>query len=785
MAEKEYLIQIIGYRKGHDKTSGKEFIYQKHFKDIKVSSVVNLFKNLDKCVAAIPEGERYDVHYSNANCHEPKEDKTIPLRLFHHQEMIPIDLDGIDLDKKETYIRIVIETLKIDPNKTGIFCSGNGLHFVVALTQPIESGEELHKMQRYYKALCMKLNLEFFEAGLMGNADPVRLAESATLRLPTTRNCKDPENPKATYVIQGNVETQSFYLDRLVDVKEDEEVIASTRAVDTKAVLSGCNFLKRCFEFPQTLSEPEWYAMLGTLAFIPEIGINLCHSYSEKHTDYSFEETQTKAEQAIGFGKPRTCESVSQVFPSCSACPHYKKIKTPLSIRGDDFISTETTGFHTMVTDANGVPKKPIPNYPDLVRYFNRKHSFVVNELTRQLHAFNGKHWQLVMDTKLENFATEHFKPVATNSMRSEFKGLILTSNVVDSEFFNKDSTGFINFNNGVLRLSNRELLPHSVDYGFGYVLPYDYNPLAKCPEFDAMLNNITLKDEELKKIILEYIGYAISGMNASLGAKSLLLTGGGSNGKSTLLNVIKKLVGKECYSAVSIKNLEKENHRYSMVGKLFNICEEIEENELKEGTATFKTIVTGGDLMVKKLYSDTVSMRLDAKLIISCNELPSSRENNHAIYRRMLIIPFKARFDKATGLDKNIEERISKEMSGVYNRILDALDRFIKNNYNFSDSIEAEKALSDYKYQNSIYNQFVDSCIESCGDDKYLHSEELMSMYNDWAHLNNVMTRPTTVKLVKELKTIGVLKESSVRWVEAKSKRVYTGIKRLGKENF
>lgn len=781
----EKYIQVIGYRQGFDRQTGKPYIWQKHFENISITSITKLFEHLDTVVEAIPGNERWNVHYTCANCYPPTKDKSVPLRLFAYQEMIPIDLDGIDLKRRGEYIDIVLKILKIEGKKTGIFCSGNGLHFVVALTQLIESGEDLHRLQKYYKELCVKLDIEFFNNGLPGNADPVRLAEAATLRLPNTINRKEGKEDVISYVIQGNVEPQPFYLDRLIDIVEEEQVVKATRALDTKAVLSGCEFLKYSQANPQLLTEPQWYAMLSTLSFIPEVGLSLCHTYSEAHRDYSFENTQAKAEQALSFGKPRTCENINQVYPGCNQCPYKNKVKTPLAIKGDDFIRTAHQGFHDIIEGKDGL-QKVVPNYQDLLKYFAIKNIFVVNKLSRQVSVFTGTHWRNYTDIEVEGFATANFNPIAKNTMRNEFKGLLLSSNLVDDSFFGKDNSGHVNFKNGVLRLVDRQLLPHSPEFGFNYVLPYDYNPNAVCPEFDKMMDNVTLKDMEIQNLLLEYVGYAISGLRASFGAKALILTGGGSNGKSTFLNVLKMLIGEDCFSTVSLEDMSNPNARYSMVNKLFNICEEVEESELKNGTAVFKSIVTGANMMVKKLYADTISMRIDTKLILSCNELPSSRENTYAIYRRMLIIPFRAQFDKITGVDKGIEERISKEMSGVYNRVLEAYDRFIKNDGVFSDSLVAEKALAEYKYNNSAYNQFADQCLLNTHNaEDFVSSEQLIDTFNNWSAKNNITFRPTGMKLLKELKIVGAIGDSEIKYINGKTKRVYVGIKDLTKGDF
>jgi P4 family phage/plasmid primase-like protien len=776
----DYSIQILAYRKGLDRKSGKEYTYQKHFKEIRVTSILKLFENLNSIVELIPISERWDVHFTCANCYEPTEDKTVPLRLFYYQEMIPIDLDHIDLSKKDQYLKIVESVFKIDLSKTFISCSGHGLHLMVALSYRIESGEELHRLQRYYTALANQVSLEFFNQGLCGEMDSIRLSESATMRLPKTQNRKIPCLPVDTYVINNIIHPQPLYLDSLIDLAVEETLSKSIRNVDSQAVLSGCNFLKHCYDNPKEIKEFEWYAMIGILAFIPVVGIELCHTYSKPHSDYSFEDTQLKIEQALGFGKPRICKAINQIYPSCVSCPNFEKVVTPLSIKSDDFIATEHTGFHTIIVDKNG-GEKSIPNYEDLLKFFSKKHTYVIKRTTAELAIFDGKCWKTEADLMAGIFATTYFRPIADNKKRAEFKGFLYSTNSVDGDFFQKNNHGYINFSNGVLRLEDRVLLEHSPDFGFTYVLPYSYNPSADCPEFDKMMDNISLKDDEMINLLLEYIGYAIGGLRASFGAKALLLTGGGSNGKSTFLNVIKMMVGNECFSSVSLKDMNDPNCRYSMVGKLFNICEEIEEDELRRGTAIFKSIVTGADVSVKKLYSDSISMRMDTKLIISCNELPSSRENTYAIYRRMLIVPFNAVFDKKSGIDKNIESRISLEMSGIYNKVLKAYDKFIKNEGNFTLATVSEKALEAYKYNNSTFNQFTDECLLRGEVTDYICSDDLMMAFNSWAQLNNIFYKPSHNKLIKELKIIGIVRgDSKTLRVGTVLKRVYYGIKKL-----
>jgi putative DNA primase/helicase len=698
--------------------------------------------------------------------------------------MIPVDLDGIDMNKIEEYIRVTIDFLKVDKNKTGIFNSGHGLHFVIILDAPIASVKDLEALQPYYTELCKQLEEKFYSLGLSGKADPVRFCESATLRLPLTTNKKrdkqnNPLPDVLATVIQGTVEPQAFYMDRLVTPPTPQEKLSmSGYNVDVPAVLGGCEFLKHCYSNQGTVSEPEWYAMMGTLAFIPDIGRELCHTYSEKHSGYDRDVTDQKIDQAMGFGRPRLCSSIHEVFSGCVNCKHYMKCKTPLQIRSEDFIATEKTGFHEVLFDANGNPSKFIPNYSDLVKYFAREHQYCVDKKTRMIYVFNGTHWEERTELEIDNFSTTQFKPTANNTKRSEFRGLLYSTNVVNDDFFYGKTDGFINFNNGILHIASRTLRPHSPEMGFKYVLPYDYNPNATCPNFVKFLDGITKGDQELSQIILEYMAYAISGIDPHWGQKALIMVGSGSNGKSTLIQAMQDLVGPMSYTTVSLTHMANENMRETLVNKLFNISEEEKYDALRD-SSEFKNIVTGGNTMVKRMYHQPYTTKIMAKLIIGCNEIPPTNDHSDGTYRRLLIIPLKAKFSEEEGnLDLDMKAKIKMEMSGIYNLILDGYNRLISNR-KFTASKASTLELERYRNDNDFIHMFFTECMDDTNKvEDFVTFEEILSEYSEWRRLNGVKSEYTSIALSKRIRMILKNRESTQRKVGALNKRGLEGLK-------
>lgn len=777
MTEEKKLIQILGYRTGVSKETGKEYIWQELF-PIKVSSVINMFKHLDQIIELIPEKERYNIHYTNANCHLA-ESKTRGLRKFAYQEIIVIDLDDIDMTCLQHYIDLVFEITKADKDKTGIFNSGHGLHFVIALDYRIT---EVKPLQKYYTALCNLISEQIFAIGLTGKADPIRLAESATLRLPNTLNKKEGLEDVMSSVIQMNIEPQPFDLEQLIGELPEAEVYEegpALRAVDTQAVLSGCLFLQDSLSNAATISEPEWYAMIGVLAFIPEIGRELCHTYSRGHSGYDFDATEAKINQALGLGKPRRCASIEQVYSKCNQCAFYRTCRTPLSIKGEDFIGTETSGFHDIFLDKMGNPKRFVPNYQDLVSFFKKKHTFVTSRETTILHKFNGKYWEQVERSVISAFATTHFKPVATNTMREEFNGLLKSTNVVDEGFFTGSTEGFINFNNGILKLDSRILLPHSKEYGFQYCLPYDYDPHAMAPHFEKMMESVTIGDKQLQNVLLEFMAYSISNIDPSWGEKALILDGNGSNGKSTFLDVLRNLVGDNCYSSVPLNELKSATSRQATVGKLFNLSEETEINALRE-SSMFRALVTGASITFRKLYHQEATMKFRAKIIVACNKIPPTNDDSNGTYRRMLIVPFRNIYSKKNGnLDKDIRKKIYAEMSGVYNLVLDAYDRLIEQK-GFTEASASEEALNAYKQEVDVIAQFMESEIEVTNNElDFIPCNLLFEVFKGWGERTNSRHAKDMSMIIfsRKIKQHLGIRDTAVKKVANKSVRGFEGI--------
>jgi P4 family phage/plasmid primase-like protien len=667
------MIQLLSLRSFT--RDGKEQKYDAFLKDgFGAESVIDLFKNLDKYLAQIPATERWNCFYTLANCSSKKRD-------FQSLSVMYFDIDGIDKERWEDYIPVVCASLGIAREQTGIVASGNGLHFIIGLLTPIVSKEFFKVGRDHYKAICSSLNRALAAASLPGKTDPSVFDPRRIFRLPGTVNRKPGKPDTSARLVNATIEPVAFDLtlaSGIPSVKKEDQVdpdyFKKFPKVDNEAVFAGCSFLKHARENAADINEPQWYAALSITARM-ENGNEVSHVMSQGHPAYSEAETDVKIEQAMNASGPRTCKSISNLWGGCQKCPHFKNNSSPILIRSEDTLKTEHTGFHEIVFDPEtNKPKRGKPCYKDLRKFFERKTHYRAHD--KVVWTWVDTHYEELTNEEVKNFAQQHFDPYATAGMRAEFLDLVQSTDLVKQQVWDAGTFGKLNLGNGVLDLTKMELSPHSRDFGFKYVLPYDYDAKAKAPVFKKFLSDVCGGNQVWIDTLLEFGGYALSGARCKF-HKALVLEGEGNNGKSTFIDVLKALAGPRGFSTLAFKDLDHTERRSALDGVLFNITEET-PNKIND-TTSFKNLISGGDIPVRRLYKNGYTIKNKAKLIFSCNEMPMSNDTSRGFFRRFLIVPFKQKFSEADGnVDLNMFEKLSEELPGILNMFLEGYTRLV-----------------------------------------------------------------------------------------------------------
>lgn len=267
----------------------------------------------------------------------------------------------------------------------------------------------------------------------------------------------------------------------------------------------------------------------------------------------------------------------------------------------------------------------------------------------------------------------------------------------------------FIAFNNGVYDIVQDAMQPFSSSIVVTNKIPWDYNPDAYSELADSTLNKLSCNDPAIRALLEECIGYCFYRRN-ELG-KAFILTGDRQNGKSTFLDVVKAILGENNISALDLKELGDRFTTSMMFGKLANIGDDIGDDFLQGSQVSiFKKVVTGNRIKAERKGQDPFEFNPFIKLLFSANDIPRMKDKTGAVLRRLVIIPFNARFTKDDPDYKPFIKYDLIEQSSIEYLItlgIHGLKRVLENQ-DFTTSKKVEKSLEEYEEENNPILAFI-----------------------------------------------------------------------------
>ena len=330
-----------------------------------------------------------------------------------------------------------------------------------------------------------------------------------------------------------------------------------------------------------------------------------------------------------------------------------------------------------------------------------------------------------------------------------------------------------IAFRNGIYDLKTGALLPFDPNIILTNMIPWDYNPSGYSDLADKTLEKIACNDPEIRKLLEECIGYCFYRHNEL--SKSFILTGEGSNGKSTYLDMVSFVLGQQNISSLDLGELSERFSSVTMFGKLANIGDDISD-EFLQGNAIsqFKKIVSGNAIKAENKGQDAFFFKPTVKLLFSANEIPRMRNRGFsAIKRRLVIIPFNAHFSKDDpDHDPNITWKLkTQEVAEYLIRIgLEGLKR-VTVQKGFTESTKVTEQINQFEKDNNPILLF----LEEVPEEEIINQEtKVVYARYDTFCTDNGYTRIALQTFTKEIKRILKCERKDVRLPSGKKGIVF-----------
>ena len=259
----------------------------------------------------------------------------------------------------------------------------------------------------------------------------------------------------------------------------------------------------------------------------------------------------------------------------------------------------------------------------------------------------------------------------------------------------------------------------------------FDYDPEAECPYFEQYLSE-WLPDEDLRKVVQEYLGYCL--IPDTSYRKALYLYGKGRNGKSVFLEMLQDFFG-DLSSTLSYDGLFQRFGTAQLQNRLVNIYDDTTISFAKD-TGIAKNIIAGGKLNAERKGKDAFEFINVSRLIYSAQEMPRTADTTLAWYDRWFFVKF-ARTFETSGVTKHVmQDNMRKEYPGIFNWMLGGLRRLIEQG-KFTHCNSLSTTTLEYRGLNDNVVQFLQNFTCTVPED----IPEARTSAADWYKIYEVFT--------------------------------------------
>ena len=295
-----------------------------------------------------------------------------------------------------------------------------------------------------------------------------------------------------------------------------------------------------------------------------------------------------------------------------------------------------------------------------------------------------------------------------------------------------------LNLLNGTLDLQTTHFRKHNPLDKLRKRMQVEYLPNADCPLWKTFLSTLFVQDVQTVEFVRRALGYSLTGRVDH--DFIIFCYGGGSNGKSTMFEVLRMLFGDyfvhlPIEALLSQRRGQRDSHASAELVRLaaarLALASEIPAGR-KLNESLIKDLSGGGVLTARSLYQDPITFEITHKLWLMGNHKPEIQGQDNGIWRRIHLVPFQHQFPKSgqVGYRKrsDVITELFKESSGILNWLLKGLRDLEANGLNPPPAVQS--ATDEYRSESDLLEEFINACC-TLGANLSISTRDLWDAYS------------------------------------------------------
>lgn len=369
--------------------------------------------------------------------------------------------------------------------------------------------------------------------------------------------------------------------------------------------------------------------------------------------------------------------------------------------------------------------------------------------------AWNGKRWSADSAAAVQSLAIETLRSMLTDSASmdndSDRKALVkhalaseaeprirrmlkLAQNMLTAKQSEFDSDPYLfNCDNGTIDLQTGKLRPHDKADMLTKVTPFECEPNeTSSAQWDGFLKKTFANDPELIAFLQRLLGYAMIGNQDEHILP--IFYGTGANGKSTLVNTIRRAFGsyaKKLPEDYFVQRQQKQHSTELMLLQGVRLADDAETGEgARLNEARIKQLTGGDRISGRRLYSDFSEFAPTHTFIMQTNHRPQVLGTDDGIWRRLLLIPF-SNTVPVRARDPKLSEKLAEEIPAILRWMVEGSLAYQADGLSPPKSVLA--ATQAYREESDRLGQFIEEeCVREPG--AKARAKRLYEAYKKWS---------------------------------------------------
>lgn len=296
----------------------------------------------------------------------------------------------------------------------------------------------------------------------------------------------------------------------------------------------------------------------------------------------------------------------------------------------------------------------------------------------------------------------------------------------------------YVAVNNGIFDVLTKQFYAFSPDVVFTSKIHTNLNmnaqnPVLHIPEDGSQWDCDGWLDSLGTPEFVEHIKEVIQAACLPLAPRDkmvLFYSRSGNNGKGTICQLIRNLLGEETVVSIPLTEFSKEYGLSKLPNAVAVITDENDVSSFNKGLGNLKSVITGDVVTINEKYVPTFDFRFQGLVLQCCNDLPNGTDKTGSFQRRLHIIPFQNCF---TGCQKRYIKSQLIHREDVLEYILKKVLIDMPYREEFTETPMTQDALNQYIMETNSVVRFLSEILPEAQWDLLPATDFLYEGYKNW----------------------------------------------------